>query len=499
MVPFITRVRVCVIASTIALLAAPLAGHAQARHAAPPTVTQVRLTPSTAEAGVPVSARLTVRSTACIKTAVIAVGVRDAAGRNLDFPGGLSNQSICPQDLTVTTVARSFPAGKYRIFGYYRDPAGSWHNLPEQTLTVAAAPPPKPIPTPTPTPTPTPPPGPGPSPEVTQVRLLPSAAGAGVPVVAQLTVRSTACFTAAVVGVGVRDAAGNNLDFPGGLWNQQICPQDLTVTTDARSFPAGSYRIFGMYQDLAGGWHSLSEQTLTVAAALPPSPIPGAKLIWSDEFDGPLSADRWNRSKSSSFRYGTYNPDDDKLDKLDPTKVTVADGVATFTATPSAFKLSGNRQAWDTGMLTTEDSPEHFMVKTGDYAETRVRMPAEMGAWPALWTWRDGGNEVDSFEYHPDNPNLLELTNHVKPAQSYWDSKGAVKPGDWVVIGTHYGADSVGWYINGVDVFEDHVGVGPNWSAYLILNLSICSGTYHPDPGTAKSVSFAADYLRVYR
>jgi beta-glucanase (GH16 family) len=138
------------------------------------------------------------------------------------------------------------------------------------------------------------------------------------------------------------------------------------------------------------------------------------------------------------------------------------------------------------------------MVKTGDYIETRVKLPSELGAWPALWTWRDGGHEVDSFEYHPDNPNLLELTNHVKPAQRYWDSKGAAKPGEWVVIGTHYGADSVGWYINGVDVFEDHVGVGQDWSAYLILNLSICSGTFHPGPN-AKSVSFAADYVRVYR
>ena len=336
-------------------------------------------------------------------------------------------------------------------------------------------------------------------PSVTQVRLSPETAQAGIPVSAQLTVRSSACFTAAVLGVGVRDAAGDNLDFPGELTNQRVCPQDLSLTTGTRAFPAGTYRVFGFYQDQAGRWHNLPEKTLTVTAATGSTPFPGAtSLIWSEEFNGPLSADRWNRSTSSSYRYGSYNPDDDKLDKLDPAKVRVADGAATFTATPSAFKLSGNRQAWDTGLLTTENTPEHFMVKTGDYVETRVKLPSELGAWPALWTWRDGGHEVDSFEYHTDNPNLLELTNHVKPAQHYWDSKGAAKPGEWVVIGTHYGADSVGWYINGVDVFEDHVGVGRDWSAYLILNLSLCSGTFHPGP-TAKSVSFAADYVRVYR
>ena len=155
-------------------------------------------------------------------------------------------------------------------------------------------------------------------PSVTQVRLSPETAQAGTPVSAQLTVRSSACFTAAVLGVGVRDAAGDNLDFPGELTNQAICPQDLSLTTGTRAFPAGTYRVFGFYQDQAGRWHNLPEKTLTVTAATGSTPFPGAtSLIWSEEFNGPLSADRWNRSTSSSYRYGSYNPDDDKPDRID--------------------------------------------------------------------------------------------------------------------------------------------------------------------------------------
>nr|WP_051967395.1 family 16 glycosylhydrolase [Kitasatospora mediocidica] len=238
---------------------------------------------------------------------------------------------------------------------------------------------------------------------------------------------------------------------------------------------------------------------MTVTAATPTSPIAGTRLVWSDEFDGPLSAARWNKATSSAYKYGTHNPDDDKLDRIDPNGVTVANGVATFTARPSVFTLPGGSQAWSTGLLTTENTAEKFMVRTGDYAETRVKLPETIGAWPALWTWRDGGNEVDSFEYHPDNPNLLELTNHVIHAQKYWTDKDAVKPGQWVTIGTHYGAKSVGWYVNGVNVFEDGRGVGANWSAYLILNLSLCSGDFHPGPSGTAPASFAADYVRVYR
>lgn len=60
--------------------------------------------------------------------------------------------------------------------------------------------------------------------------------------------------------------------------------------------------------------------------------------------------------------------------------------------------------------------------------EARVRLPTALGAWPAIWTWRDGGQEIDVFEYHPDNPDLLELSNHVRSAHHYYRDE-AVRPG----------------------------------------------------------------------
>ncbi|WP_329571512.1 glycoside hydrolase family 16 protein [Kitasatospora sp. NBC_01266] len=466
-------------AGALALLVALAAGPAYAGTRATPQVFQDRLTPTSALPDSPVTAQLTVRSSSCFTVKTLGVGVRDAKDNNLDFPGSLSNTQICPSGLTLTTGARSFPAGTYRIFGFYQDQAGTWRNLPEQTLTVST-----------------------PTPVVTRDKLTPTTATADTPVTGQLTVHSNVCFTAKAVGIGVRNEAGDNLDFPGGLGSTQICPSGLTLTTGARSFPAGTYRIFGFYQDQAGTWRNLPEQTLVVSGTAPviTSPIPGASLIWSDEFNAPLSPAKWNKVNSSAYRFGNHNPDDDKLDRIDPNGVKVANGVATLTAKPSGFSLPGSgRKAWDTGLITTENTAENFKVKTGDYAETRVRLPKDLGAWPALWTWRNGGNEIDSFEYHPDNPNLLELTNHVKPAQKYWNNKDAVQPGQWVTIGTHYGADSVGWYVNGVDVFEDHKGVGANWTAYLILNLSICSGSFHPGPVGTAPISFDSDYVRVFR
>ncbi|MEU1282924.1 hypothetical protein [Kitasatospora sp. NPDC005856] len=374
------------------------------------------------------------------------------------------------------------------------------------------------------------------APTVTQDRLGPATMVAGKATAASLGLHSSACVTARTVGVGVRDARGNNLDFPGKASDVQICPSGFDFTSGARALPAGTYTRFGFWQDLGGTWHNLSSQRLVVSAAgtstptptptptpaptpapttdpttkpttpnpstaAPSSPVAGKSLTWSDEFNGAISwGRRWVGDKSTAYRYANHNPGDNKLDWLNRNNVSVANGVATFTATPGGPALENGKRSWNTGFLTTEGSDEGFQVRTGDYAETRVELPADSGAWPALWTWKNGNGEIDSFEYHPDNPNLLELTNHVNPGNArYHTDASAVAKGRWVTIGTHYGANSVDWYVNGVKVFSDGRGVGANWSAYLILNLSVSAGQYHPAPQGAAPITFAADYVRVFR
>ncbi|MFB7909331.1 hypothetical protein ACFC1T_23130 [Kitasatospora sp. NPDC056076] len=398
-------------------------------------------------------------------------------------------------------------------------------------------------------------------PTVTQDRLAPATMVAGRAGTASLALHSSSCFTAKTVGVGVRDARGTNLDFPGNASNVQICPGGLTYTSAARTLAAGTYTQFGFWQDLGGAWHNLPSQQLVVSATGTPTPAPsptatptakptatptatasptakptatasptasptatptatptptatatpttpapssliaGKSLTWSDEFNSPINwGQRWVGDKSTSYKYGNHNPDDNKLDWLNKNNVTVANGVATFTATPGGPTLENGKQSWNTGFLTTEGSAEGFQVKTGDYAETRVKLPAGTGAWPALWTWKNGNGEIDSFEYHPDNPNLLELTNHVNPGNpDYYTDAGAIGTDQWVTIGTYYGANSVDWYVNGVKVFSDGKGVGANFSAYLILNLSVSAGKYHPAPQGNAPITMAADYVRVYR
>ncbi|WP_370149012.1 family 16 glycosylhydrolase [Streptacidiphilus sp. EB129] len=305
--------------------------------------------------------------------------------------------------------------------------------------------------------------------------------------------------------VAVRDKNNTVEDFPGAS-NVTICPAGYTLTTGTRTFTAGTYTIFGAYE-VAGAWTNLPSTTMVVGAApTVPSPTPtpsgptaGKTLAWSDEFNAAPSPSVWNDSTTSSYQYGNHNPSDNKLDWITPSDVSVSGGAVTFTAQPGTHVLENGNTSWNTGLLTTEGTSGGFQVKTGDYIETRVKLPTGMGAWPALWTWKNGNGEIDSFEYHPDNPNLLEFTNHVNAASDYYTNASTINPGQWVTIGTYYGANSVQWYVNGVMVYQDNTGVGSTWSAYVILNLSVSAGQYHPAPSGTTPITFSADYVRVYR
>lgn len=193
-------------------------------------------------------------------------------------------------------------------------------------------------------------------------------------------------------------------------------------------------------------------------------------------FDADFTSTRqWITGRSSAYpRMGPTNRSDHKLDYL--VRGYCPGGV--FTATR---RHSGG--LWSCNLLTTEGSPDGFQVRTGDVLSARVTLPVGLGAWPAIWTWRDGGNEVDVFEYHPDNPDLLEISNHVRGGYRYWHGGGAgIGPGATFGLRVVLGANSVDWYVEDELVYADLHGVGPGWRAYLIVNLSVADGTYHARP-----------------
>jgi hypothetical protein len=214
---------------------------------------------------------------------------------------------------------------------------------------------------------------------------------------------------------------------------------------------------------------------------------------------GPQGAWGW---QSAAYPGCIENPNGGKLDHLVATAASSKQGYLVITATA---RSDGQ---WNTGLVTTGDScgsgGSGVQVRTGDLLVAHVRLPAAgSGAWPGLWTWRDGGKEVDVFEWHGDHPGVLEFVNHVHPGYSSY-SGPLVAAGAWVYVGARFGADQVTWYVgSSVDhltaVYSDGKGVGSDFAAYPVLNLSIDSGTYHPPPPGTDPVSFACDRLLIQR
>lgn len=237
------------------------------------------------------------------------------------------------------------------------------------------------------------------------------------------------------------------------------------------------------------GW--ISQMLAPESQAPLPAPVPqlpGVPVFTADF----ASRRQWVAGRSWAYPGGgPTNPGDNKLDHLVPDPSYCRHGVFRATRRPEG--------TWSAGLLTTEGSDEDFMVRTGDILEARVRLPVEHGAWPAIWTWRDGGNEIDMFEYHPNNPDVLELSNHVNGSgHCYTDP--AIYPGAWVDLRVDLWPESVHWWVNGCHVFSDGVGVGDDWRAYLVVNLSVCAGQHHPAPDPSTSaMSYEVSRLSVYR
>ncbi|WP_432156281.1 beta-glucanase [Streptomyces sp. bgisy153] len=215
--------------------------------------------------------------------------------------------------------------------------------------------------------------------------------------------------------------------------------------------------------------------------------------MWQVVFTADFASEtQWVAGRSWAYPGGgPTNPGDNKLDHL--TDAADHSRTGTFRATRRPDGL------WDTGLLTTEGSAEGFQVRAGDRLRARVRLPVGLGAWPAIWTWRDGGNEVDVFEYHPDNPDLLELTNHVRRSGEYVRDD-AIRRGGLIDVGVTFGLRDVAWSLNGEEVFADGRGVGREWHAYLIVNLSVSAGRYHPPPDPdVTELSYTVESLVVHR
>ena len=223
-------------------------------------------------------------------------------------------------------------------------------------------------------------------------------------------------------------------------------------------------------------------------------------LIWSDEFNT-LDRSIWQHNPSEvNGEIQTY------ID--DPKYASVRDGILTL----SAIKEDGQ---WRSARFRTKGKKE---FNYGSF-ETRVRMPAHNGAFPAVWMqghpevdrgmgWPRRG-EIDIVEYQ----SLWGYTPSALHFQERHGGNSVTWHGDNEDL-SEWRIHRIDWTPNYIEAYEDGNLVGrydrpenptqDNWpyhgssNFYLLINLAVAPfwGT-RPDPETTR-MDFEIDYIRVY-
>jgi hypothetical protein len=341
---------------------------------------------------------------------------------------------------------------------------------------------------------------------ITEVSLTPAAVVAGTSVPATLVVESSACITLQALTVAVRDSAGNHYDFPGAVGNPTICPSGYTLSTGARTFPAGTYTEHGAYE-LAGTWFSLPVQALTVGnagSASAPSWDPGGTYApaFDDEFAG-------SGVNTSAWEEGWFlgHGNTGISDPVNPSPTTPAcyssDNVSqpgdgylhlALTATPSTCSDgagNGSGSHSFTGALVdtrpTSSDPSSFSQAGGSF-EARVYIPpaspspgvAEAAGYPAVWL---DGPASDPWPSHGEIDILEGLGGNTAAHLHY--QQGATPPA-WTSPAAYTGWHNLGasWDLSGhtVTIYWDGTAVlthefDATDPEYLILGYSLGSNS----------------------
>jgi beta-glucanase (GH16 family) len=226
--------------------------------------------------------------------------------------------------------------------------------------------------------------------------------------------------------------------------------------------------------------------SVTTEVAVPESATPTPRLVFSDDFTGPLDATSWATVTPWDTRYAAG-----ELEYYDPSDVTCRDGSLCLTSE----RRDSNGYAFTSGIVT---SLPHAKFSYG-YFEIRAKLPKGQGIWPAFWLTNDRGLEIDGLEMLGDDPGRIYMTYHEDDSQVYQ----GIREGSDFSEGFHtYGVDwqpgYIKWYIDGV-CQAAYAGSVPSDPMWICLNTTV-GGAWPsaPDTTTPFPQTYAIDYVHVY-
>ncbi len=151
---------------------------------------------------------------------------------------------------------------------------------------------------------------------------------------------------------------------------------------------------------------------------------------------------------------------------------------------------------------------------THGYVETRAKLPAGRGLWPAFWLltthYVEDVPEIDVMEFLGQDVDTLYHTYHYFDVDDNYRKISTpsfvVNATDWTqdfhTFGMAWSPTEIIYYVDGVETrrVTDQDYVIANQSMYLIANLAV-GGNWpgSPDASTQFPATFEIDYIRAYK
>lgn len=254
---------------------------------------------------------------------------------------------------------------------------------------------------------------------------------------------------------------------------------------------------------------------MTEPTTTPPDSAPdGMELVWSDEFDG----DTIDRSNwTFDLGDGGWGNGEAQYYTDRPENARVEDG---------NLVIELRQERYDTGYYTSARMKTQGLQEF-QYGriEARLKVPAGIGTWPALWMlgadfdsesddpahhWPNAG-EIDIMEYVGREPDLTMGTVHG-PGYSgaggltKWNRQDHDVHEDFHVFAVEWNADGIAWFYDDEQFFAvtpDDLG-GREWvfdhPFFIIVNLAL-GGTLGGNVALDLEfpIQYLVDYIRVYQ
>ena len=172
---------------------------------------------------------------------------------------------------------------------------------------------------------------------------------------------------------------------------------------------------------------------------------------------------------------------------------------------------------WQSGLISSVNPEGRGFAQQYGYFETRMRVPAGDGVWPAFWLIgverlqgpRDVTAEIDIMEHYGAWPDRFSMKWHEWGVPSAdggdghnWGySRDYVEDGiladGWHTYGALIDEQTITYYFNGREVWSAPTPDTHHQPMMVLVNLAL-GGGWPVDP-TLDDVELLVDYVRVYR